>query len=123
MLDIYHLKFRMNSLNSVETRSDTYTPCRKRQNMESKAQLTLKEVNLKDLYELLIGMKSSQDDLKEKQESFQKIVQSRISSLEEKLDNKLGSIHEHFKKEIIEVRQEREYRRPDSYENTCRENS
>ena len=45
--------------------------------MESKAQLTLKEVNLKDLYELLMGMKSSQDEMKKS-----KILAKKLSKLE-----------------------------------------
>ena len=57
----------------------------------------------------MIDIKSPQDELKEKQESFQNIVQNWISSPEEKLDNNLCSIHEYFKKEIKEVRQELEH--------------
>lgn len=89
--------------------SDSDTPLRKKQNtenIENMAELTIKEVNLQDLYTILVDMKSSQDQLKKDQDSFQTIVKDCISSLEEKLENKLDLIHQQFKSELNVVRKE-----------------
>lgn len=77
--------------------SDSDTPLRKKQNTENIENMAIKEFNLQDLYTILVDMKSSQDQLKKDQDSFQTIVKDRISSLEEKLKNKLDLIHQLFK--------------------------
>ena len=92
--------------------SDTDSPLRKRQHivnmnmedMQDMTQLTMKEVNLQDLYTLLIDVKSSQEQLKQGQDSFQKSVHSQISNLENKLDKNLESIQRQFEHDIQDVR-------------------
>ena len=89
--------------------SETDTPLRKRQNiekLENMANLTLKEVNLTDLYSLMLDMKTAQDEMKKNQEHFQITVQTQITALESKIDTKMDSVHRHIEKEINEVKLE-----------------
>ncbi|CAC5362784.1 unnamed protein product [Mytilus coruscus] len=80
---------------------------RKRQNienLENMANLTIKEVNLQDLFTLMIDMKLSQDEMKKNQKQFQNTVQTKITALESKLDAKMESVHHHIENEINEVK-------------------
>ena len=70
------------------------------------AELTLKEVKIQDLYTILIEMKSSQDQLRKNQETFQTSIHSRIEVLETKLDKRLDSFQKQFQDEIREVKRE-----------------
>lgn len=94
--------------------SDSDTPLSKRQHTLNKtmdekkdmAELTMKEVKLTDLYTLLMDVKSSQEQLKQGQDSFQESVHTRISNLESKIDKNLESIQNQFQYDIQEVRRE-----------------